>query len=169
MFKIKINPDKSTFRTLELIKNTFGSIPPHFELLATLNPLRFEMFMKEVLYLNSHENIHQDFFAFIRLHVASKENFKYCIMFNTKLLKNKKYSKEVLSLVIEDIYNIPLDKRHKVLALTALKSIYDSEIFLIEDIKLLEEHLWTSSDIYDAIDHSAFLFKNSKVIKAYLK
>ena len=169
MFIIEIKPHEDTKEILKLIQNTFGSVPPHFELLASLNPIRFEMFIKEFLYMSNHKNIDSDFFAFIRLHIAVKEDFKYCILFNTKLLRKKEYSKDLLNLIAKDINNIPFDKKHKELAGAAIKSIYKSNDFTNVDIKNLEDLFWTSSDIYDAIDHTAFLFKNSRIIKAYLK
>lgn len=119
--------------------------------------------------MSNHKNIDSDFFAFIRLHIAVKEDFQYCILFNTKLLRKKEYSKDLLSLIVKDINNIPFDKKHKELACAAIKSIYNSNDFTNVDIKNLEDLFWTSSDIYDAIDHTAFLFKNSRIIKAYLK
>ncbi len=169
MFIIETDPHQDTKLTLENIKNKFGSVPPHFELLATVNPKRFELFIQEILYLSSHQNIHPDFFSFLRLNIATKEAFNYCIMFNSKLLLSKNYSKEILRLIKDDIKNIPLDSRHISLAKAAMKAIYSAGDFNYNDIQELKELGWTDADIYDAIDHTAFLFKNAKIIRAYNK
>lgn len=169
MFILETHPQSDTQKTLENIKSKFGSVPPHFELLATLNPKRFELFILEIMYLSSHQNIKPDFFAFLRLHIARKEQFEYCLAFNTKLLLSKGYNEKTLKSVKDDIINIPFDDRHRFLADTAIRAIYSPNNFDHKDIQLLQERGWSHADIYDAIDHAAFLFKNAKIIKAYSK
>ncbi|MDH5464486.1 MAG: hypothetical protein OEW60_02595, partial [Thiovulaceae bacterium] len=164
---VKPNPAKEVQFILDDFKSKAGAVPPHFELLATLNPKRFEMFIQEITYLLTHPHIESDFFAFLRLYIAAKEQFQYCLMFNTKLLIRKQYSKETLNLVKEDLMNIPLNKKHKTLAIKVNKAIYDAKNFSKEDCDELKEEGWSDSDIYDAIDHGAFLFKYSKILKAY--
>ena len=36
-----------------------------------------------------------------------------------------------------------------------------------DDCDELKSGGWEDADIYDALDHAAFLFKNSKILKAY--
>jgi len=62
---------------------------------------------------------------------------------------------------------LPLDDAHKLLAKKAELAVWEPERFTQEDINMLLSHNWQHSDIYDAIDHMAFLFKNAKIIKAY--
>ena len=94
MFLVSSNPHPSTENTLMVFKKQFGIIPPNFELLATLNPKRFEMYIQEIIYLANHKTINPDLFPFIRLFIASKEGFTFCQRFNTKLLLAKQYGKE---------------------------------------------------------------------------
>ena len=152
---------------LKDIKNRFGIIPPHWTLLANLHPKKFEMFMQEIGYLVNHKTINPDLFGMIRLHVATREGFSYCKSFNTKLLLAKGYSKDEIKALVEDIKMIPLDDRHKLLAKVAIDAIYKPEEFTQEKIAILKELSWSDADIYDAVDHAAFLFKFSKIIKAY--
>lgn len=167
MFIIPSNPHPDTKATLNVFKAKFGSVPPHFALLATVNPKRFEIFVQEILYLAMHTRIDSDFFAFLRLFIASKEGFAYCLNFNTELLLAKGYGNAALQAVKKDINNIPLDERHCLLANMALKAMYEAEAFGVDDIAALNKAGWEDADIYDAIDHAAFLFKNARVIKAY--
>lgn len=139
MFIYQPSHSKETENTLDKIKNLSGVIPPHWELLALIAPKRFEMFIVEIKYLLNHPNINPDFFAMLRLHVANKE----------------------------DIETIPLDDKHKLLAQKAIKAMYHPKEFTMEDITELKDISWTKSDIYDAIDHAAFLFKFAKIIQAY--
>ncbi len=161
---------KGSFRSQELIKSSveiFGVMPPHWELFAKLNPTRFEMFLKEIEYLLSHPNINPDFFAMVRLFVANKEGFEYCKKFNTKLLLAKGFSKHDLKSIKED-FQIPLDQKHQILADGVKKALYAPKNFTNDNIDLLKKEGWSDSDIFDAIDHGAFLFKFSKILKAYL-
>jgi len=169
MFLYQPPISKEMEKTLEEIKEKFKIVPPHWEFLASINPKRFEMFLKEISYLQNHPSINPDFFAFLRLYVASKEEFSYCKSFNTKLLLAKGYKKEVLKNIKEEISKIPLDERHKLLATKAVKAVYQPNEFTLDDIEILKIELWSDSDIYDAIDHASFLFKNAKIIKAYSK
>ena len=167
MFIYQPSFSKETKNTLDKIKNVFGVLPPHWELLASIAPKRFEMFMQEINYLLNHPTINPDLFAMLRLHVANKENFSYCKSFNTKLLLSKGYDKTAIKELQENIGTIPLDDRHKLLAQKAVKAIYHPTKFTIEDIKALQNRSWSDSDIYDAIDHAAFLFKFARIIQAY--
>jgi hypothetical protein len=167
MFMIESDPALKTKPVLKMIRKRFGSVPPHFELLATLSPKRFEHFIQELFYLTSHEKIDPDLFAFLRFYIAAHEDFDYCLTFNTKLLRAKNYSEDVLESVKEDIANLPLDEQHILLASKALKAIYDSTSFGKKDIDELQGAGWNAADIYDAIDHAAFLFRHARVINAY--
>jgi len=167
MFLYKSEPTTKVQAILDESREKFGIVPPHWELLATISPKRFEIFMQEIGYLLNHQTIERDFFSFLRFYIANYENFLYCKSFNTKLLLAKGYTKEILKLIKEDISNIPLDEKHKVLAKKAIKAIYDADNFTLEDIDILKKLSWSDADIYDAIDHAAFLFKFSKIIKAY--
>jgi hypothetical protein len=168
MFIYKPATTKDIENTLSITKKHFGIVPPHWELLATISPKRFEMFMSEISYLLNHPNIHRDFFSMIRLYVANKEDFSYCKSFNTKLLLAKGYDKNDIKNLKDDISLLPLDDNHKLLAKKAVKAIYQPDLFIHEDIEELKNSSWSDSDIYDAIDHGAFLFKFTKILKAYL-
>ncbi len=152
---------------LENIKKELGLVPPHFKFLISVNPKKFQLFMQEIKYLLNHPNINPDFFAMLRLFIANRENFTYCISFNTKLLLAKGYSRDILKRLKEDIEQIPLDAKHKLLAQKAIKAIYESKEFKLCDIEELKKLSWSDSDIYDAIDHASFLFKNAKIIQSY--
>jgi hypothetical protein len=153
---------------LKDIKNRFGIVPPHWALLANLHPKKFEMFMQEIEYFITHKSINPDLFGMIRLHVAHREGFSYCISFNTKLLLAKGYLKDEIKALVKDIKMLPLDDRHKLLAKVAVDAIYKPEGFTREKIATLKELSWSDTDIYDAVDHAAFLFKFARIIKAYL-
>ena len=168
MFIVNPKINETQRVVLDKTKEIFGVIPPHWELFAKLHPLRFEMFMKEIGYLLNHPHIHPDFFAFMRFYIANKEGYAYCKSFNTKLLLTKGYDKKDLKSFKEDIAFLPLDEKHRLLARKVEKALYQAAEFGEDDIAELKAISWSDADIYDAIDHGAFLFKFSRILKAYL-
>jgi len=169
MFIIKTNPAEETLPILKKIKRSIGTIPPHFELFATINPKRFEMFINEIFYLSMHKTINPDFFALLRFFIAAKEDFNYCYTFNKELLKSKNYTEETLTKFENDVICLPLDERHQKLFLLALKAIENPNMFTKNDIDVIKKLNWSDSDVFDAIDHASFLYKFSKILKAYSK
>jgi len=169
MFIVETKPTPETEKLLKRVERFIGSVPPHFSLFATLNPKRFEMFLNEIFYLSMHKTINPDFFAFIRFYIASKENFFYCYKFNTALLLKREYTQEQISNFEKNRENLPLDEKHLALFQMALKALENPDSFTTEDINAVKSLGWSDADIYDAIDHGAFLYKFSKILKAYSK
>jgi len=169
MFMIEPNPNKEMKILLRGIRQKLGHVPPHFELFATINPTRFKMFLEEINYLTSHPRINPDFFTMLRYTVANDNGFVYCIKLNQAFLLSKGYTLEQLHELEGIKKTLPLDERHQALFEAVMKAIYKPESFTLEVINALKILDWTDADILDAVDHGAFLFRFSKVLKAYSK
>jgi len=169
MFMIEPNPNREMKVLLRGINQKLGHVPPHFELFATINPTRFKMFLEEINYLTAHPHIKSDFFTFLRYTVASDNGFSYCINLNKAFLLAKGYTLEQLQALEGTKKVLPLDERHQALFDAVLRAIYEPESFTLEVINALKILDWTDADILDAVDHGAFLFRFSKVIRAYSK
>ena len=168
MFIVEQEPSREAKVRLRIVKKALGQVPPHFALYATLHPERFKMFLEEIMYLSSHKNINPDFFAFLRYYVASHNGFSYCIRFNETLLLGKDYTAKQLEAIVAS-KNIPLDKKHQTLFNEAINALDNPKEFTAETLDSLKAIGWSDADIFDAIDHAAFLFKFSKILKAYSK
>lgn len=167
MFIVELNPNESVRALLAPIEQKMGGVPEHLQLLATVNPKRLQMFMQEIFYLSTHERINPLLFVFIRFYVATKEGFSYCERLNKSLLLKAGINMS-MEIDLESFWEkLPFDDAHKLLAKKAELAVWEPERFTQEDINMLLSHNWQHSDIYDAIDHMAFLFKNAKIIKAY--
>ncbi len=167
MFFIDIELKPQQQKVADRIAEKLGVMPPQWKLLLYLNPKRFEIFMEEIEYLLDHPHIEPDFFAFIRLGVADREGFSYCKSFNTKLLLARGYERLVLKEFLKS-GEIPFDEKHKLLMQKVLKALYEAVEFGEADIDKLKGAGWSDEDIFDAIDHGAFLFKYYRVMKAYM-
>ena len=167
MFIITPNPNREMKIILRGVRRTLGSIPPHWELFASINPTRFKMFLDEMNYLSAHPNIEKEFFTFLRYAVATDNGFDYCMRFNRQILLASGYTIEALHAAEGTEKSVPLDEKHQALFDAALTALYRPEIFTEASIEKLKAIGWSDVDIFDAIDHSAFLFKFSKILKAY--
>ena len=169
MFMIKTNPNSEMKILLRGIRHKLGHVPPHFELFATINPRRFKMFLEEINYLTNHPHIKSDFFTLLRYTIASDNGFTYCINLNRAFLLAKDYTLETLHNLEGTEKKLPLNERHQALFDAVMKAVYTPENFTLEVIDALKILDWSDSDIFDAVDHGAFLFRFSKVLKAYSK
>ena len=168
MFIITPEPNREMQVLLRGIKTKLGHVPPHWELFASINPTRFKMFLDEINYLTAHPNIEKDFFAFLRYAIATDNDFDYCMRFNRQFLLASGYTLEELHAVEGTEKKVPLDAKHQALFDAALTAVYEPENFTAETIASLHHIGWSDADIFDAIDHAAFLFKFARILKAYI-
>jgi hypothetical protein len=169
MFIIEPDLEREMKILLRGLKQKMGQVPPHFEMFARVNPTRFKMFLEEITYVTTHPHINPDFFAFLRFFVASQNQFTYCIKFNHALLLSKGYGEEQLSMLKTSSHNLPLDDKHQSLFKEVIIALDEPSNFTASTLENLKALGWSDADIYDAVDHGAFLFKFSKIIRAYSK
>lgn len=168
MFMLASNPNREMQIILKGVKRKLGEVPPHWELFATISPTRFKMFLDEINYLTTHPNINPDFFAFIRFYIAAQNGFGYCEKFNEALLLSRGYTSEALH-SLKTTKKLPLDEEYQALFNATMSAVEAPENFSVETIEELKNIGWSDADIYDAVDHGAFLFKFSKILRAYSK
>ncbi len=168
MFIITPEPNREMQIVLRGVRAKLGQVPPHWELFASINPTRFTMFLEETNYLSAHPNIEKDFFAFLRYAIATDNGFDYCTRFNRQLLLASGYTLEDLHAVEGIDKVVPLDEKHQTLFDAALTAVFTPENFTAQTIASLHDRDWSDADIFDAVDHAAFLFKFARILKAYI-
>ena len=171
MFMVQENEaQKERFEKIyKKIEIVYGRVPPQMKFLGSIEADYLETFLQSVVRVLKHPHINPHLFGFLRLHVAYKEDYAYCKMFNTKLLLSYGYGREELDSAVEDIRNVPCDGEHKNLAKKAIESIYDGDAFTQDGLDaLLYAQGWTQKDVFDAIDHTGTILKNGRILKAYL-
>jgi len=169
MFIINPQPNRDTKVLLRALKQKLGSVPPHWELFAALNTVRFKMFLDEINYLTEHPHIERDFFTMLRYAVACDNGYTYCEELNRSWLLAKGYTIEQLHGLESKSKQIPLDVRHQKLFDGVMQALRMPKSFDDGTIAKLHEAGWSDADIFDAIDHGAFLHKFARILKAYLK
>ncbi len=156
-------------KILKRVKILYGEVPPQMELLGNIEVEYLEDFLKMVMRIVKHPNINPDFFGFIRLHIAFREDYAYCKMYNTKFLLAKEYTQEQLDSTIAEVTTLPLDDKHQALALHAVRAIYESREVTRADFEKLYKMGWSQKDVFDAIDHAGTLLRNGRILSTYQK
>jgi len=151
------------------IKLFYGAVPPQMEFLGNIEAEYLEDFIKAMLRIAKHTHIDPNWFGFVRLHIAFREDYAYCKAFNTKFLLSREYTQQHLDAVIKDIANLPFDKKHKALAQHAHKVIYESKACTQSDLDALYEMGWSQKDVFDGVEHALTLFRNGRLLTAYSK
>lgn len=154
-------------KILKKVKVVYGAVPPQMNFLGNIEADYLEEFLNAAVRIVKHPHIEPDLFAFIRLYVAFKEDYPYCKMFNSKMLLAKGYTQEQLDAVIENIDTVPFDDKHKLLALNAIKAIYESKSFTQHHFDALYNMGWSQKDVFDAIEHAGTIFRNGRILTAY--
>ncbi len=154
-------------KILKKVKVVYGAVPPQMEFLGNIDADYLEDFLNAAVRIVKHPHIDPNLFAFIRLHIAFKEDYPYCKMFNSKMLLTKGYTQEQLDAVIENISAVPFDDKHQKLALHAVKAIYESKSFTQYDFDNLYNIGWTQKDVFDAIEHTGTIFRNGRILTSY--
>ena len=149
------------------VKAVYGTVPPQMAFLGNIEADYLEEFLAAAMRLARHPHIDFDLFTFLRLHIAFKEAYEYCKMYNTKMLQSKGYTQKTIDAVIDDIGKIPLDASHQALARFAIKAIYESHACVQEDFDALYGMGWTQKDLFDAIEHAGTLLRNGRILTAY--
>ncbi len=151
------------------VKLLYGEVPPQMEFLGNIEADYLEDFIKAVIRIAKHPNINPDWFAFIRVHIAFKEDYAYCKAFNSKFILNRGYTQEQIDKAVADISDIPFDDKHKELAKFAKKVIYNSKECNKPDFERLYKMGWSQKDVFDGIEHAGTLLRNGRILTAYSK
>jgi len=154
-------------KLLRRVKALYGEVPPQMEFLGNIEVAYLEEFLKMVMRIVKHPNINPDFFGFLRLHIAFREEYAYCKAYNTKFLLAKEYTQEQLNAVVKEVTALPLDAKHQALANHAVRAIYESKKVVRGDFEKLYEMGWSQKDVFDAIEHGATLLKNGRILTTY--
>ncbi len=151
------------------IKLFYGVVLPQMEFLGNIEAEYLEDFIKAMLRIAKHPHIDPNWFGFVRLHIAFREDYAYCKAFNTKFLLSREFTQQQLDEVIDDISSVPFDEKHQALARHALKVIYESKNCTQSDLNTLYEMGWTQKDVFDGVEHAGTLFRNGRILTAYSK
>jgi len=152
-----------------LIERNLGFVPAHFELFGTIDLKALQEFVQYNQYFATHKKIDADLLPILRLYIAQTECRSYCVNFNTQLLLKKEMDENIINNIVDEIENIPFEKKQKLLAFKTLKALYHADEFNTDDLKELYEVGFKDKDFFDLLSYCSSFIARSKMIEVYLK
>lgn len=173
MFIVETIPPQEATGELKLLykmlQKSFGMIPPHFELLATVDKDAMKEFMAYNHTMMTHHAIDKNLLPYLRLYIAIQEQRRYCIGFNTQILLSQGVDANLVENLVDKIEDIAFDEKQKSLLRSVLKALYHSALFGEEDLKALHVKGWSDKDFFDLLHYATNFMSKSKLIEVYLK
>ncbi|MEA2029531.1 MAG: hypothetical protein U9N49_11225 [Campylobacterota bacterium] len=150
-----------------MIERQLGFIPPHFEMMATIDTEAMKSFLEYNHYMITHPKIDKSLMPFLRLYIAQKECREYCTNFNREMLLVQKVDQEIIDNFHNDIALIPLKDAQKLLLNKVIKAIYQAKEFGRDDLKELYAQGFSDKDFFDILSYASEFMGKSKIIEAY--
>lgn len=170
-----INPIKKEESTGELkllyrmIERQLGFIPPHFEMMATIDIESMKEFLTYNNAMMTHEKIDKTLMPFLRLYIAQKECRRYCTTFNRELLLKQGITQNVIDSFHENLELIPVDESQILLLNKVFKAIYHSKEFNKDDLEELYTQGFSDKDFFEILGYATGFMGKSKMIEAYIQ
>ena len=152
----------------QMIEKQLGFIPPHFELMATIDIKAMKDFLDYNTAIMTHNKIDKKLMPFLRLYIAQKECRRYCTGFNTEMLKKMNVDEAVINDLENHLNEIPVEAAQKILLKKVIKAVYHAETFGKKDLEALYEVGFDDKDFYDILDYATGFMGKSKIIETYL-
>jgi len=173
MFIIKpIKKEEATgeFKLLyRMIEKQLGFIPPHFEMMATIDIESMKEFLNYNIKMMTHKKIDKTLMPFLRLYIAEKECRSYCTTFNRELLLKQGITQNIINNFHEDLELIPLDESQILLLNKVFKAIYHSKAFNKDDLQELYTKGFSDKDFFDILGYATGFMGKSKMIETYIQ
>jgi len=171
MYGNSIAPENATGKLKEVytqLQEMLGSVMPHIQIHATHALEDMKCFTDPMKLTRNHPEVPLVWFALMRLYVARRDNYPYCIALNTMMLENSGIDEEKIDVYIHDINKAPLSDDLILLLKKAIKSIYDSHHFIREDFEELYQAGYSDKTIYEIIAYSTGFSGIAKRLNTYL-
>lgn len=152
-----------------MIEKQLGFIPPHFEMMASIDIESMKEFLNYNIAMMTHEKIDKALMPFLRLYIAQKECRSYCTTFNRELLLKQGVTKNVIDSFHDNLKLIPLDKSQILLLNKVFKAIYHSKEFKKDDLEELYTQGFSDKDFFDILGYATGFMGKSKMIEAYIQ
>jgi len=106
--------------------------------------------------------------GYIRLLVAHRFNYQYCVEFNSGLLQMlTDVTDKQLEAAKADPTQAPLDEKDIAMLLFVLKSVSSPDDVSQRDVDALKERGWTEKDLFEAAHHGADMIRHGTLFKTF--
>lgn len=150
-----------------MIERQLGFVPPHFEMMATIDIEAMKRFLEYNHTMMTNPKIDKNLMPFLRLYIAQKECREYCTTFNQEMLKAQGVEQDIINNFHNDIELIPLKDAQKLLLAKVIKAIYQSKKFARDDLEELYTQGFSDKDFFDILSYASEFMGKSRMIEAY--
>ena len=165
-----VAPDKAEGKVkdaYDIMMQRAGTVPKPFQMLSA-SPDLLGLQMGTMDYFMQHPTLNFVLLAHIRLLVARKFNYAYCVEFNGGILQMFAGVTEAqMDAMMDDPANAPLEARDRAMLLFVLKAVGTPDATSQSDVDALRELGWTDQDIFDATAHGAGMVQHGTLFKAF--
>ena len=134
-----------------------GSVPKPLQLLS-VSPKIFDVNMQALQYYFQHPNLSANLLAAIRFVSATHCEYPYCIDMNKKILTNMAgMSEDQVAQLLKDPEGLDMPEKDRAMLTFVKNALKAPEDVQQEDVDKLRDLGWLDSDIFEAVNHGAFM------------
>ena len=165
-----ISPEEATGRVQEIYENMMKLapvVPKPLQLLSS-SPELLSIMFQSIMYFHKNSSFSPLLLAHIRLLVAHRFDYRYCVMFNSSILQMlTEITDDQLEHLKKDPSAASLEDREKRLLLFVLKAVDKPEEINLKDVSNLRELGWTDQEIVEATNYGADMVRHGILFKAF--
>ena len=165
-----VSPEEATGRVKEVYDKILKIAPvvPKPLQLVSSSPELLSMMFQSISYFLSNESFSPQLLAYIRLLVAHRFNYRYCVDFNTGVVQMlTDVTDEQLEQIKKNPKTIMLEENEKALLLFVLRVVDEPEKVTPEDLSNLRRLGWTDQEIVEATNYGADMIRHGTLFKAF--
>ncbi len=149
--------DGSIKQVYDLMASLAGSVPKPLQLLSA-SPKLFDINYQALQYYMQHPTLSLQLLAAIRFISATRCEYPYCIDMNKTILTTMAgLSEQQAMTLLEDPQAVDWPEKEKAMLAFVKKALEAPEDVQQADVDKVREHGWTDTDIFDAVNHGAFM------------
>ncbi len=165
-----ISPEEATGRVQEIYENMMKVapvVPKPLQMLSS-SPELLSIMFQSISYFSKNPSFSPLLLAHIRLLVAHRFDYGYCVMFNSSILQMvTDITDDQLELLKKDPSAASLEDKEKHLLLFVLNAVDKPEEIDHKDVSDLRELGWTDKEILEATNYAADMVRHGILFKAF--
>jgi hypothetical protein len=165
-----ISAEEATGRVQEVYENMMKVspvIPKPLQMLSS-SPELLSIMFQSLMYFLKNSSFSPVLLAHLRLLVAHRFDYRYCVMFNSSILQMlTDITDEQLEHLRKDPSAASLEDKEKRLLLFVLKAVDNPEGIGLKDVSDLRDLGWTDQEIVEATNYGADMIRHGILFKAF--
>ncbi len=151
----------------DMMASMAGSVPKPLQMLS-VSPKIFDINMQALHYYFQHPTLSANLLAAIRFISATHCEYPYCIDMNKKILTQMAgMSEQQVEQLMKDPESLEMPDKDKAMLAFVKKAVQTPEDVQQPDVDKLRNLGWSDSDIFEAVNHGAFMVAGGILFNAF--